>query len=807
MDALRRRIILAAANTPTPERVAYIRGGGDGSYIDTGIKPTENTRIVVWARNWVPYSEHLLGSRTSQSVDEFTLCAPSGVAVDRLRFKFAINEVYLDGAIIKCFSNYHKYEINGNQLFIDDELRLETIADPLTSNFNVYLFGLNNGGTFAGLRYPADIIACKIYQDDVLVRDLTPVRTPSVGFYDSVTNTLFSNAGDGELIYNEYNPYAYKPLKYVSSTAEQYAETGIIGGYSVPFVAQVAAKADVPKWNIPVSGRYNANKRCEYFFGNTSTANYNLSAGYSGGTSQVSTDGFYGVKLNLTKSGNTFNVYKDNVQLGTQKTFNTDTGYTTNQPFVIGGTFENEAFKPSESFDGDIYYAGFGRDGNYVPAMVGGVAGFYDTYSDKFHESKTDKPFVPGPDLVSDDSSEGKTIPYIRGGNDGSYIDTGIVPDSSTSVIVWARNFNPGASSYTWFFGSRVSSTASCFDVYSHYGRYTGRIGVVYSNNQPIAVDGGWKCFTDYHKYELKKGSLFVDDECVVSKGAGQSFSTSHPIHLIGYNNNGTHGDSNMRIDICACQIYKGGELVRDFTPKQENGVIGLYDSVSNTLFTNAGTGNFEYGTFNTKAYTRLEYVTTAGASYFDSGVYGEYTDDFVVKYMPTDRTPMWHGLFGCRPAANVFEVALGTTGTGNDNKAVYCRMGLTSGGTYHKTVNTASLTGNEVIVVKEKNSGRYTIVNESTTARTQYSTTITGVSATFVSDTTLGICASKTDNVATPYHTFLRGRLYYFRLSMKRSLVPAIVNGTVGMYDTYNDQFYSSITETPFIAGPKRMP
>lgn len=29
----------------------YIRGGADGSYIDTGIIPNENTRVIVWARN------------------------------------------------------------------------------------------------------------------------------------------------------------------------------------------------------------------------------------------------------------------------------------------------------------------------------------------------------------------------------------------------------------------------------------------------------------------------------------------------------------------------------------------------------------------------------------------------------------------------------------------------------------------------------------------------------------------------------------------------------------------------------------
>ena len=799
MDNLRRRIILAAASTPAPERIPYIRGGGEGSepYIDTGIIPDNNTRIIVWARNWVPYGGFMLGSRTSASVDEFELCAPDVDAVDRARFKFATNEVYVNGAIMRYFSNYHKYEINGNQFFIDDVLKAETLDDQLVSSFSIHLFGLNHGGEHWGSRYPIDIMACKIYQNNVLVRDFTPVQTPYVGFYDSVTDTVYGNPGGGELTYHMYDPHAYKPIKYVTSTSEQYIDTGIIGRYSSSFVTQVASKASTPKWNIPVSARYSTQKRCEYFFGNTAITNYNISAGYSGQTNQISADGFYGAKLSLTKSGNTFTAYKSNVLLGAKKTFNSNTAYTTNQSFIIGGTFENGAFLPSESFEGDMYYVGIGKDGNYVPALIGGVAGFYDTYNDRFYKSETDSPFIAGPDF--DDNDEAKTIPYIRGGKDGSYIDTGIIPDSSTSITVWARNFNPESSAYTWFFGSRVSSTDSCFDVYADKSPNTGKIGAVYANNGPIGIVN-WNYFTDYHKYELKQGSLFVDGEYVVGKSSGHTFSTSLPIHLIGLNNNGSHIDSNMRIDICACQIYKNGVLVRDFTPKQENGVIGLYDSVSNMLFTNAGTGNFEYGTFNTKAYTRLEYITASGDSYFDSGVYGKYTDDFTVRYVATSRTPRWHALFGCRPAANSFEIDFGRDTDSQDNRTIYWRMGPSSGSTYTRTIEPGtSFTGKEVVIVKDKNSAAATVIANGT----RYNANITGVSSTFVSNLTLGVGAIKSDVGSIYYSNTFYGRLYYLRLGMERSFVPAIVNNVVGMYDTFNDQFYASITNTPFIAGP----
>ena len=791
---------MAAASTPAPERVAYIRGGDDGSYIDTGIIPNINTRVVVWARNWLPYSEHLFGSRTAMGSNEFALCAPSGVAIDRMRAKINGSEIYMDGAITKYFSNYHKYEMNGNQTLVDDILVGELIESALTSSFGIHLFGMNDGGTHLDMKYPVDIMACKIYQNDVLVMDLVPVRTPSVGFYDSVSQTTLTNAGSGSFSYNEYNPHAYTPLKYVTSTAEQYADTGIIGGYSSSFIVQASSKASTPKWNIPVSARYSTQKRCEFFFGNTTRANYEISAGFSGQTQQIITGPLYGAKLNLTKVDNVFTVFRNNAQAGTKTFSNVSTSYTTDQPFVIGGTFENGSFLPSQSFEGDIRYAGFGKSGNFVPAMVGGVAGFYDTYNDRFIESLTDKQFLAGSALSEVPTP--KTVPYIRGGGDGSYIDTGIEPDSTTVMTIWARNFSPDGYDYSWLAGSRRTYNDSGFYIYTDYRNATGKIGMGYGNSGPLAFVDGWKYFADYHKYELRNGGLLVDDEAITGT-TNTSFVAPFSIHIIGINNSGSHIDSTVRLDICACQIYKGGQLVRDFTPRQQNGTVGLYDSVSNTLFTNAGTGSFEYGTFNTGAYTRLEYISTHADAYFDSGVYGKYTDSIMCKFMPTGRTPRYYALLGCRPASNVFDISWGFTGTSNESKRIYWRIGPSSGGTYNVTpYNSTSLTGKEVTFFKARNSGNLYITTGNSIQIG--AGTITGVSNTFVSNKTLCVATLNLENGFDTTEV-AHGRFYYVRFGSERSFVPALVNNVAGMYDTYNDVFYPSISGNPFIAGPPR--
>ncbi|MBR6010493.1 MAG: hypothetical protein IKP35_03730, partial [Alphaproteobacteria bacterium] len=51
-------------------------------------------------------------------------------------------------------------------------------------------------------------------------------------------------------------------------------------------------------------------------------------------------------------------------------------------------------------------------------------------------------------------------------------------------------------------------------------------------------------------------------------------------------------------IRIYSAKLYDNGQLVRDFIPVRRNidGVLGMYDKVTETLYTNAGSGNFYPG-------------------------------------------------------------------------------------------------------------------------------------------------------------------------------------------------------------------
>jgi len=107
------------------------------------------------------------------------------------------------------------------------------------------------------LANPAQLAYCKgrIYylkwfSNNALVRNMIPAKNSSnvVGMYDLVTNTFFTNAGEGDFIAGPEDtscvvpvkvtrevPLAYKQLEYIESTGTQYIDTGINVGTTSNF--------------------------------------------------------------------------------------------------------------------------------------------------------------------------------------------------------------------------------------------------------------------------------------------------------------------------------------------------------------------------------------------------------------------------------------------------------------------------------------------------------------------------------------------------------------------------------------------
>ena len=378
------------------------------------------------------------------------------------------------------------------------------------------------------------------------------------------------------------------------------------------------------------------------------------------------------------------------------------------------------------------------------------------------------------------------TMPYIRGGSDGSYIDTGITADNTVKIIVWARNVNPSADGWSHIFGSRSDSSSNQLVVALPYTANMGKIFVGYANTSAYSSDA-FEYLSGYHKYELYGGSLSVDD-VIVATASANSFSNSQNIYLFGVNSGGTLAQCRLPVDICACKIYKNNVLVRDYTAVNSPSV-GLFDSISNTLFTNAGNGSFTYGTFNSSAYVPLEYVESAGASYFDAGLKGSQDLNYVCKYR-MNATTDWPALFGCQTSSSSKRYGI----TFGDSTVVGRYIYFLYNSAAKSYNNSSTMNGSDYVAVKSGVNHYLYLNNTQKTSKTHSS-------ATFTTDYNIYVGAFMSGgNVGSPFE----GRLYYLRLGSERNFVPAKVSGVAGMYDTYNDVFYPSGTNTNFVAGPE---
>lgn len=408
MDTLirRRSMIAAGGGSPTPPAVMipYIRGGGNGSYIDTGITSDSDTKIIVWARNFNVGTDvnWLFGTRTS-TPSYFELVAGRLGNTGKIGGFFGGSATWHADAW-PYFSHYHKYELSADGLFVDDTQLISAYSGTFSGSVNIHLFGYNANGVNSGSLLPADIFACKIYKGGVLVRDYAPVSSPSVGLYDAVSDTVFTNAGSGSFTYGTFNINAYTPLEYIATSGSSYFLTPAIGSYSLPIVIKFKPTGTTKDWFSPIGGRDNTNgtNRCEIYTGNTTYSNARISAILGDTAQYIYSSNTAGAVRNkeiiVVKNNNTFTAYYNNAAFGSAVTFNVASSYSTGAPLSVGTTWENHLSSDVSPFVGNIYYVGLGGY-NFVPAKVSGVAGMYDTYNDISYPSTTSTPFTAGPEL------------------------------------------------------------------------------------------------------------------------------------------------------------------------------------------------------------------------------------------------------------------------------------------------------------------------------------------------------------------------------------------------------------------------
>lgn len=228
-------------------RLEYIESSGS-QYINTGVVPTENTRVVmdIEPSGITSTSNYaIFGERNSnQSSGLFSLWLLGG----KFRTDFGTTSGNL----------FIEAPINGRYI-IDKNKNTTTIggvsatnpAATISTTYPIYLFSNNYNNEADTRMFPAKVYSCQIYENGNLVRDYIPaLRADGIaGLYDAVNDTFYPSNGTSNFNYTSNGPIV----------AKQTSATGI---YKIPFdTSYTVSASSVSGYTTPKSVTRIANSK------------------------------------------------------------------------------------------------------------------------------------------------------------------------------------------------------------------------------------------------------------------------------------------------------------------------------------------------------------------------------------------------------------------------------------------------------------------------------------------------------------------------------------------------------------------
>ena len=193
------------------------------------------------------------------------------------------------------------------------------------------------------------------------------------------------------------------------------------------------------------------------------------------------------------------------------------------------------------------------------------------------------------------DFSKFQEVEYIES-TGSQYIDTGFNPNKDTSVEVVA---NWSVVNNTELFGARNNNVLYELLVYTAGTTYYQYGGHSVSSSVPVGTK---------HTYYANKNKLYCDNHLYITTTAGQNFSITKSLFLMGLNNAGS-AQRLSTAKVYSAKIWDNDTLVRNLIPCYciatvtdvngnlcQPGTIGMYDSINSDFYTNAGTGTFTKG-------------------------------------------------------------------------------------------------------------------------------------------------------------------------------------------------------------------
>lgn len=170
--------------------VQYILGTGS-QYLNTDVKPNQNTRLVADFEVLSWPSSQFLGARTGVANTAFNILVANATS-GRDDWNTSVISFTSGDARWKIDKNKNTTTINNS------------VTTHATGSFScpvpIYLFAVNNNGSLMATGCAgAKCYSCKIYDNDALIRNYIPCINPDseVGLYDMVNSKFYGNAGTG----------------------------------------------------------------------------------------------------------------------------------------------------------------------------------------------------------------------------------------------------------------------------------------------------------------------------------------------------------------------------------------------------------------------------------------------------------------------------------------------------------------------------------------------------------------------------------------------------------------------------------
>ena len=194
--------------------------------------------------------------------------------------------------------------------------------------------------------------------------------------------------------------------------------------------------------------------------------------------------------------------------------------------------------------------------------------------------------------------SEYQEVEYIES-TGTQWIDTGLVGNISREWIVEFSDFDRNGITFAGPFGITLSNAKTAFScgngtgVYCSFGNKTD---VVY--HESVESYRAWAT-SDIKKISISKNGVYRNDVQRISAFTGLTYAESViTMPLFARKPNANTVDRLVKMKLYSFVCKEEGINVGDFIPcyHKSDGEIGMYDTVSKTFYTNAGTGTFTKG-------------------------------------------------------------------------------------------------------------------------------------------------------------------------------------------------------------------